>query len=483
MRGISIAGLVLALAVPLRAADELVPLTLTEPVQDKSQLPLLAVLDEKDPRQAEAVKLADNEAARFIRRLLARVSAKSKRPLQNGLVIALEKGGNHAVVGHRLKRGSAVEALPEQSHVLLELHPNRMSHTLLHEGGHVVHALVRARAKRPAPWTPLPHSTFAVTEPETALAEGYASHLEALWGHFGSDPTRRGFYHHDGGPDAISEAFHPVVDLLSYSQAFSRYQSVRDGLPAFANTHAGSPPEYLRAQLDPERDRSLLKGPQALIASEGVVASVLFRAVAGRAIQAGARPGAGLDQPALLQAEEEVVASLAAAESATGPFRPDLVDVATAAGPARDALLDGFLAQTRGVTARPALAVTWRRLWNAALALDGATVKDEQATLATALGELSAAAKKDPAVLRAALGPVIPVRLPQVRLTVYAFGDSFPLEVDLNALSAAELAFMPEKDRARIAAERTTAPFKDIKDFETRTKTTLGVLGLEPVTP
>lgn len=57
-------------------------------------------------------------------------------------------------------------------------------------------ALAGKTEERPeAPWTATIHSTFAATYSLTALSEGFAIHLETLWGHYGSDPERRAFYH------------------------------------------------------------------------------------------------------------------------------------------------------------------------------------------------------------------------------------------------------------------------------------------------
>jgi hypothetical protein len=488
MRAFVVVSAVLAVACAAQAAPRgLVPLLFAEPKGDAKAgagLPLVAPLAAKDARVREATKLADNEAARFIRKVIARVAGGR---LPDGLTVVLKPGGNHAKVGYTLERGGKTDARASEPFVLLELRPERLSHTLLHEGGHVVHALARGDAQRKTPWTPIYHSTFAVTEPATALAEGYAIHLEALWGHFGSDRERRAFYHHERltgePPDPVADAFLPVRDLLSFSQNHARYAAVRDGLPAFCGADEA---DYLRAQYDPGRDRARLKGPQAMIASEGVVASVFFWTVATRAMAAGAKPGAGLDQPALLAAEIELVNALTAAEKAAGgegAFRPDLIDVVSAPGPARAVALGAFLAQTRGVTAAPRLAAEWTRAWRGALTMDIASAKDASELLSKALADLSKKAEADPKLLRAAVGPVLPVRAPSVKLELKALGEPFPLEFDLNALSSAELAKLQvtPAQRLKLDSERARAPFSTIADFESRTGVKLSALGLEPV--
>lgn len=486
MRNVALATLVtLGACAAVAAPRPLVPVVFAEPkagARGDPGGPVLVALPAKDARTREAVKLVDNEAARFIRRLIAKVDAGTKR-LPDGLTIVFRPGGNHARTGYRLEGAKRVDRAGEPF-VELELKPERLSQTLLHEGGHVVHALVRTGAKRVS-WTPIYHSTFAVTDPATALSEGYAIHLEALWGHFGSDRERRAFYHHERAagepPDPIVDAFSPVRDLLSFSQNQARYAAVRDGLPAFVGADES---DYLRAQYDPGRDRARLKGPQAMVSSEGVVASVFFWTVATRAMEAGAKPGAGLDQPALLNAEAELVSALAAAEKgAAGAFRPDLIDVVTAAGPARAVTIRAFLAQTRGVTATPALGLEWARAWRGALTMDIAAARDASEALNRALADLAKKAGETPAMLRAAVGPVIPVGAPAVKLELKALGEPFPLEVDLNALGSAELALLKASPQARAAIEleRARGPFTSVADFEARTKLALKALGLEPV--
>lgn len=98
-------------------------------------------------------------------------------------------------------------------------------------------------------------------------------------------------------------------------------------------------------------------------------------------------------------------------------------------------------------------------------------------------GALDAAAK-DAAVLRVGLGPIVPVRAQGVELLLKAFGEPFPLEFDLNAVTAAELAALPALDaaaRARVLEELEKQPFASLHDFETRTGLTSASAGLEAV--
>jgi hypothetical protein len=97
-------------------------------------------------------------------------------------------------------------------------------------------------------------------------------------------------------------------------------------------------------------------------------------------------------------------------------------------------------------------------------------------------GEIVEAARRDPATLRAGVGPVLPVRLPSARFELKALGEAMAVEFDLNGISTAEYALMPGLDsaaRERLCAERLRAPFASIADFTARTGLSLKALGLE----
>jgi hypothetical protein len=491
---------------PLSAgASDLVPILLLEaaPGAPAEGLPLLRAIPEGDPRRAEGERLIDNEPARFIRRLIAHAyrrfgaarAATLRMPGTAGatpvLPILLRDGGNHAKRGFRLITATGVEEHGDAPYIVLQLAADSLSHTLLHEGGHVVDMIAR-QGRRPEPtWSPLAHSTFATTDPLTALAEGYAIHLETLWAHYGAAPGRRAFYQRLApGFDAAGlggEFFAPVKDLMTFAQNWARYQAVREGLPAFAGVRF--PGDYLRSQYDPARDRATLKTASGMIASEGVVASVLFWISVAWAEEAMARPGGGLDQPGLLAAEERIAAALAeAGRGAQGPARPDLVDVVVATGTssamARRQAVVRFVDITRGVTARPSLRAQWSALYRAAATVDVQRARTLAQQLDLARGEIVAAALRDPATLRRGLGPMVPVRASGRSLQLIALGESFPLEFDLNTALDAELDAISVNDarlRERFFEERERAPFRSLADLEQRLGVTAAKLGLEAV--
>jgi hypothetical protein len=369
-------------------------------------------------------------------------------------------------------------------YLLLDLDEGSLSLTFLHEGGHVVDRIAR-RGKRAEPdWSALPHSTFAVTDPMTALAEGFAIHLETLWGHYGDTKARRAWYHRldpAWSPERAlaGEYFAPVRDVLSFSQNWARYSGVRDGDVAFEG-HAGKD-RYLWSQYAPSRDAGMLKNGNAMVASEGVVAAVCFWIADGDARVRGAEPQRGLHQPALLDAELRLVEALRRTAAAGTPDRPDLLDVVEAYG--RDAAsrrhaVERFVGVTRGVTARPSIRADWAALHGAATELDIATARKLADGMEAQRREIVDRGIGDMGTLRAGVGPVLAIRLPDTKVQLKALGDPFPVELDLNAIGSAELRLLTPDTatRARIRTERDTRPFASIDDFERRAGVTLGAL-------
>jgi hypothetical protein len=454
----------------------------------RGESPIFQPIPAADPRLEDAEKLVDNEAATFTRSLVAWAWRTFPPPADwtpPRLAIVLTRGGNQSQTGFRLRVGDAIEEHPDIPYLLLDLDAEGLSGTLIHEGAHLLHTIA-ARGRRPVPWwTAAPHSTFAVTDPLTALAEGYAIHFETLRAHYGRQAEMRSFYHRlspafDLENSRRADFYAPVADLMTFSQTWARYQAVRETWPAFAG-HV-YPGDYLRTQYDPARDRSVLKPANAMLASEGVAASTIFWTVSGLAEQGGAKPGEGLQQQALVEAEQAILRAIAALPEPS-PFRPDLVDLVAALGADgsdRAIAISRFVSVTRGVTAKADIRRKWSALYHDALALDFDATKPLFADLDAAREAILQSAWKDPAVLRAALGPVLPVRAPKVKLELKMLGESFELDFDLNAAAEAEwlAAGVDRGTAAAMLGEREKAPFASIPDFEKRTGRKLGSLGL-----
>jgi hypothetical protein len=490
---------------PAQGTEALVPIVWLEAVPPQpgtteqrrgDSPPLLRPVDASDPRVAQCEKMLDNEPARFLRRLVAHAWKAFGTPAtwQGGLPIQLKNGGNNAEMGFRLLTPKGVEDHADVPYINLEADAESLSGTLLHEGGHLLHSIATHGRRARTWWSTLPHTTFAVTDPLTALAEGYAIHFETLMGHYGTEPARRAFYNRlapefDARGTKRAEFFAPVADLMTFSQTWARYQGVREGLPAFAG-HV-YPGNYLRSQFDPARDRAVLKPANAMISSEGVVASALFWTVAGLAGEAGATSGAGLEQPGVVQAEQSLLAAFAALpDPRPRDFRPDVLDLLAALGPAdssaRRYCVSRFVDVTRAVTARPDLRPQWRAFYEAGLALDMPGANGIFAELEKGRIQVLTAALADPLTLRKGIGPVLPVRVGGVKLELKALGESFDLEYDLNGVTEAELAATPKIDprtRALILRELDRAPFASVADFEKRAGHALPALGLTAIQP
>ncbi len=454
--------------------------------------PLLRELARTDPRLKDCERWVDNEPARFTRTLIAWAWRTLGTPgswPEGRLAVLLRSGGNNGEFGFRLERAGKVEDHADVPYIVLEADPGSLSDTLLHEGGHLLH-MIAAHGRHPsAGWSSVAHSTFAVTDPLTALAEGYAIHFETLLGHYGRDPEKRAYYHRlapafDLKNSRRAEFYAPITDLMTFSQSWARYQAVRETWPAFEG-HV-YPGQYLRSQYDPARDRAVLKPAGAMVASEGVVASTLFWISATLADRAGARPGEGLDQPGLQAAEQQLLEALARLPARNG-FRPDVVDLVSAIGapdsPERAVAVSRYVTVTRGVTARPEVREKWSTLYQDAISLDLAGSKAVFAELDALREAVVEAASKDPHALRNGVGPVVPVRAPGVMLELKALGEKFPLEFDLNAAGDADwlAAGADPAARDRIRRERDRTPFASVGDFERRVGLPLAKLGLEEI--
>jgi hypothetical protein len=243
--------------------------------------------------------------------------------------------------------------------------------------------------------------------------------------------------------------------------------AVRDGLTAFQG--AG---DYVHAQLDPERQRARLRPAGQMVASEGVVAAALFALASRRALDLGARPTGGLQQPGVLQAELELALALREACDRAGGSASirDLVDAYRRQAPWAAALgRDAWLDVTHDATADPAAASAWQGLYEVSLALDIPAIKRELGATLARRRALRARIDADGAQLWRQLGPVVPVRAGEARFAL--MGDSGGIAFDLNAAGEAELASVPglaADARRAILDELARRPFESLEDLRAR---------------
>jgi len=481
---------------PLLVPDLVTAFTLSfvEPVPgDAGTPPRYRLLDETGEKVARARRLLDNDAARFILTLHARaVEVLRRTEPETGeherLLVALQPGGNYARVGLRLHQDGGVVDLPDEPYVVLDLTAKALSHTMLHEGGHALHHLcLRGVPEGPAPWRAPTHTTFTVSDRTTALFEGYAIHFETLWGHFGDTKERCDHYHRRVVPFGTAEGtaaefYAPVRDMWSYAQTWARYQSVRDGLPAFEGLPSS---DWCEAQFAPDRSRGHLKNGGQMVASEGVVACFLFWLSTGRALALGARPGGGLEQAGVQQAEEELLAALGVACRRRG-MQADVIDVLDAwcdlDGTRTASAVECFLDVTRCVTVDGAWMGRWRLLYDRSVHLDPAALGALVTDLERRRGVTATLAARDRRMLRQALGPTLPVTVRRVEVSVPVFGSRFPLQFDLNAAGRAEVLacwWIPLQQRLAWLRTREAAPFADRDDFTVRTGIDCDEVGFE----
>ncbi len=225
-----------------RTEPALVPVVWLEPADSKpepggrSRPQLFKLIPSDDPRVRDAERLIDNEPARFTRRLVAwawRAFGSSPDWPEPRLPIVLKAGGNNAGQGFQLASGGRVEDHPAVPFIVLELDSRSLSDTLLHEGGHLLHSIATRGHRPSADWSAILHTTFAVTDPLTAVSEGYAIHFETLLGHYGRNEDARGFYHRvapafDLKSSRRAEYYAPIADLMTFSQSWARYQAIRE---------------------------------------------------------------------------------------------------------------------------------------------------------------------------------------------------------------------------------------------------------------
>src|SRR3970282_479420 len=148
----------------------------------------------------------------------------------------------------------------------------------------------------------------------------------------------------------------------------------------------------------------------------------------------------------------------------------------------RRGAVEKFVAMTRGTTAKPEMRVHWMALHQAAVDLDINPARAMVDRIDAIRREIVEAAVKDLEVLRAGVGPVLPIRLTEVKAQLKALGEPFPVEFDLNAIGNAELLVLtPDRSmRVRIRSERDRQPFASYNDFERRTGVTLASLRAQP---
>jgi len=395
--------------------------------------------------------------------------------------VALVRGGNHAAIGFRVQTGGTIEEHPRQPYILLDAQEWRFETTLLHETGHMATAMVAGgQLPETGQIVPIPHSTAALSDRNTAFLEGYAIHLEAVQAHVGQDAFTRQRYHRGAvlfgdAPFAAAEYFHHSVDLASYSQNLARYTEVSENNYSFESAFQG--PDYLRVQLEKARDFATLRDADQLLQSEGYYASFFFLFT----MRGGTVPDEATIQKRerqMMQAMQAVFATDSARQP--GPWLLRLVAEYIKLFPdEKTAVVDALNDTSHGVFVDAAAASLWREHYLAALRLD--QEKMNVPALVAARKHWREQVLADPGVLLSRLGPEIPCEVPSAKVRLVMFGDPLTLRFDVNTVQPGIMRLLPRITQPEIdawLAARQTKPFTSMADFQSRAglKSSLGAI-------
>jgi hypothetical protein len=416
----------------------------------------------------------DNEAARRALDLYALASriaggetaAPAPRPKYYVLLVPQ---GNHAAVGFRMQTDSGTDDHLQQPFIKLDPLQRSFDTTLLHETGHIVLATLGV-SREDAPLSSIPHSTSTLSDRGTAFDEGFAIHLETMAAHFAEEPALRSRYRHervDFGPEQKkrSEYFRGALDVMTYSQDLARYYEVRENSYAFAPAYRG--PDYLRVQLEKNRDFAVLRDANQLLQSEGFYASFLYSCVV--------RGPQSPDAETVRSRYEQILTALAEMSRANKakpdtPFLLDFVATYLKTRPA-DAgeIVDVLLDLSHGVFVDAGAAELWQRLYLGALRLDLQQLPVDEIQAARA--RWHDAICEDPQILYSRLGPQIACAVPARKVQLVMLGEEQPVQFDINTVPEGILRMIPgisEDEVARWQTQRSSTPFADLNDFDRR---------------
>lgn len=387
--------------------------------------------------------------------------------------VALVPGGNHGDLGFRLRTPGGVEDHPRTAFIRLGPDRWRFGITFLHETGHVVtHILAGGRKVEATPMAAIPHSTAALTNRETAFAEGYAIHLETLATRQDTSLASRNKYDHqqmlfgrvEQAP-RLSEYYHQLLDLLSFAQTVSRYHEVVENTFAFRTAWTG--PDYLRVQLERQRDYAELRDADQLLQSEGFYASFFY----GLLFRGGHPP----DVATVRERQRhtlEVLADVLDRQDAGGN-QPYLVEIVRAwrgrYAEEFPEVVDVFLDLSHGVFVDAGARTQWKTAYLAALRLDTPALGLD--SIERQRREWRGQVLRDPAVLVSRLGPELPCMVKGPTVQLVAFGEPAPLYFDVNTVQAGVLGMVPglrQETRNRWLMERDRQPFRSFDDFVRR---------------
>ncbi len=439
-------------------------------------LPLYRIIDDSS-RVSEYLSWLDNAVAAYALELYDEAREIMQESVDSCLqppefYIALVPGGNHADVGFRLERPDGTTSFPQAAYIKLEPKEWRFDITLLHETGHVVVRLFSCGEDLPGlQIASIPHSTAALTDRATAFDEGFAIHLETFIIHLSDDQHIRNKYRHEQSlfgtwPGFLAEYYRQSSDLMSYSQSVARYYCIRENTFAFQS--ACREPDYLRVQLDKERDYSELRNANQLLQSEGFCGSFFFSLMA---------QGKSLPTEELIsERRHRMLAALLRTVSNKASLNPDtphlvrFVDSYRKLFPEEEALIiDILLDLSHGVFIDANAEEIWREHYLSALRLE--QDMDTRAKIEEIRDRWRSDALADFQALYGRLGPQIVCTIPHVLVGLRILEQTSPVSFDVNTAQPGIIRLIPGISQEEVQSwteERQKAPFTGIDDFISR---------------
>src|SRR5258706_11571304 len=373
-----------------------------------------------------------------------RLSGQAPQP--TWLLLTEEEGG-FAQRGFWLRR-SGRDRLVDQPYVALltdsaSIRDGSFEEIFSHELGHVL--LRRVLPRLPAGMSRLRHGSLTVTDDPTALDEGFAIHFQALSRLLTANPALRA---HDAGlgDKAFTPLWQSNVDGTFRIDGVRRNWFIHRQLLPPGNDDAPG-----RRANSSAFDVAALKNGDQMMASEGVVATLFYRALARRP---------SVDRyVSLFRALQRLSRQELKPDS---PLLPLLVQSWIVTDPSRgNEFLRLFIEITYGSTIETALPHSTvalaqaERVWHTEVVVEQLKPAREQ------LAALTERTARQPGLLTAALGPAI------------WLASSAPLIVNLNTAEADELAALDHSFACcaeKIVAERDAhGPFHSLDDLVQRT--------------
>lgn len=388
---------------------------------------------------------------------LAMQVAGEPRGRTHWLLLALEDGG-FARCGFWLAAGGQQRWLDECMVDLVvdedSIADGSFEEIYAHEIGHVF--LRRLLPTLPAGYSRTPHHSFSLTDQQTALDEGFATHFQAIARRFTHNPR---LLAQDAGVEY--KAYTPLW-LSNLDRAY-RIEGVRQNWFVHQQVAApGAEDAIVRRELSTMFDRAQLRSPAQMLASEGFDATVFYRYTA-----------AGEGGKSLVKRYEPLFRAFRAlnaqALNTDSPLLPALAQsLASLSKPDGDRFIQVLMETSYGALASPQLAADAQALALSGRVGDGdAFVPALQAARKAMAAQISAV-QAQPALLAAHVGPAIWLLHPS-RKAAGGADSQTSLSIDLNIAEREHLMALPGIDAARaerlLAGRKQSGSFASLDDF------------------